>query len=119
MATSSQVVDLLLVTGLSVSALLLCCSTCTLIDDVAPVNGIVLIFLCKVLTWTRTKVCTPRTELLLRVTTVVVLGRLNAGTIALNGNLGLAGAGLVVVVDGCLECLVVGAHVDGDWKVWA
>lgn len=39
------------------------------------------------------------TELLVRVTTVIILGSLNRSSVTLDGDLALAGAALVVVVD--------------------
>ena len=57
------------------------------------------------------------TKLLVGVTTVVILGSLNASLVTLDGNLGLSSARLVVVVDGSGE--VGGAHDDGvDLVVW-
>ena len=59
------------------------------------------------------------TELSVRVTTVGVLGRLNRRLVILNGDLGLAGAGLVVVVHGVAVGDLAGAHDGGvDVDVW-
>jgi len=56
------------------------------------------------------------TQLCVRVTTVGVLGRLNRRLVVLNGNLGLAGTGLVVVVHGVAVGDLAGAH-DGSGDV--
>ena len=53
------------------------------------------------------------TELSVRVTTVGVLGRLNRRLVVLNGDLGLAGTGLVVVVHGVAVRDLAGAHDGG------
>ena len=56
------------------------------------------------------------TELSVRVTTVGVLGRLNWRLVVLNGDLVLAGTGLVVVVHGVAVGDLAGAH-DGTIDV--
>ena len=53
------------------------------------------------------------TQLCIRVTTVGVLGRLNRRLVVLNGDLGLAGTGLVVVVNGVAGGDLAGAHDSG------
>ena len=59
------------------------------------------------------------TELSVRVTTVGVLGRLNSRLVILNGDLGFAGTGLVVVVHGVAVGDLAGAHDGGvDVDVW-
>ena len=53
------------------------------------------------------------TELSVGVTTVGVLGRLNRRLVVLNGDLGLAGTGLVVVVHGVAVGDLAGSHDSG------
>jgi len=56
------------------------------------------------------------TKLLIRVTSVVILGGLYRRLVFLNGDLRLAGTGSVVVVDDAAAWDIVGAHV-GDGVV--
>ena len=57
------------------------------------------------------------TQLCVRVTTVGVLGRLNRRLVVLNGDLVLAGTGLVVVVHGVAVGDLAGAHDGGGGGV--
>jgi hypothetical protein len=62
---------------------------------------------------------TKHTELLVRISTVIVLSSLNLCAIALDGDGRLSGAGLVVIVDniaGRRIVLVRRAHVDSSWR---